>query len=237
MLATCVAAAGAARAADLPVDAELVLAVDASPSIGIPEFFLQRGGYVAAFRSAHLVDAIKAGRYGRIAVTYVEWAGPDSQRLVIPWTLIDGAESSARLASLLETTSSYMRLGTSISAALAYAYGMFSRNGFDGRRIIDVSGNGPNAVGPPITPIRDAIVASGVTINGLPLSLTPETATLADYYRQCVIGGPGAFIVAVRGPGDFETAIRNKIVWEIAAASAPPLPLVRVSAPGGICDD
>ena len=174
-----------AGAADLPVDLELVLAVDASPSIGIPEFFFQRRGYVAAFRNSQLIDAIRAGHYGRIAVAYVEWAGPTSQRVVVPWTLIDGAESSAGFASLLETARSYSRLGTSISGALAYAYQLFGDNGFvDGRLVIDVSGNGPNAVGPPIVAVRDAVVARGVTINGLPLMLTPDTASLDDYFRR-----------------------------------------------------
>ena len=227
-----------ARAADLPVDLELVLAVDASPSIGIPEFFIQRRGYVAAFRNSQLIDAIRAGHYGRIAVAYVEWAGPTSQRVVVPWTLIDGAESSAGFASLLERARSYSRLGTSISGALAYAYQLFADNGFGaGRRVIDVSGNGPNAVGPPIVAVRDAVVARGVTINGLPLMLTADTASLGDYFRHCVIGGLGAFVVTVERPDDFETAIRNKLVMEVAGRStetAPPV--LRVSSAGKSCD-
>jgi len=227
------------RAADLPVDLELVLAVDASPSIGIPEFFIQRRGYVAAFRNSQLIDAIRAGRYGRIAVAYVEWAGPTSQRVVVPWTLIDGAESSAAFASLLERARSYSRLGTSISAALTYAYQLFADNGFGvGRRVIDVSGNGPNAVGPPIAAVRDAVVARGVTINGLPLMLTADTASLDDYYRHCVIGGLGAFVVTVERSDDFETAILNKLVMEVAGRStetAPPV--LRVSSAGTSCDD
>ena len=227
-----------ARAAELPVDLELVLAVDASPSIGIPEFFLQRRGYVAAFRNPQLVKAIRFGHYGRIAVTYVEWAGPTSQRIVIPWTLIDSAESSAGFASLLETARSYSRLGTSISGALAYAYQLFGNNGFAGERlVIDVSGNGPNAVGPSVVAVRDAVVAGGVTINGLPLILTPDTAALGDYYRHCVIGGLGAFVVPVERSGDFAAAIRNKLVTEVAAGSKEEAaPVLRVSAVDKSCD-
>ena len=227
-----------ASAADLPVDLELVLAVDASPSIGIPEFFIQRRGYVAAFRDPRLIDAIRAGHYGRIAVTYVEWAGPASQRVVVPWMLIDGAESATRFASLLETARSYQRLGTSISGALAYAYYAFGDNGFAGeRRTIDVSGNGPNTVGPPIVPIRDAIVARGVTINGLPLVLSPDQASLDNYYRHCVIGGLGAFVVAVLRPEAFEAAIRAKLIREVATRQTEAAaPVLRVSDVGGRCD-
>jgi Protein of unknown function (DUF1194) len=227
-----------AGAADLPVDLELVLAVDASPSIGIPEFFIQRRGYVAAFRDPRLIDAIRAGHYGRIAVTYVEWAGPASQRVVVPWMLIDGAESAAGFASLLETARSYQRLGTSISGALAYAYYSFGDNGFAGeRRAIDISGNGPNSVGPPIGPIRDAIVARGVTINGLPLVLSPGQASLDNYYRHCVIGGLGAFVVTVLRPEAFEAAIRAKLIREVAARSTEEAaPVLRVSDAGGRCD-
>jgi Protein of unknown function (DUF1194) len=227
-----------AGAADLPVDLELVLAVDASPSIGITEFFIQRRGYVAAFRDPRLIEAIRAGNYGRVAVTYVEWAGPASQRVVVPWMLIDGAESANGFASLLETARSYQRLGTSISGALAYAYYSFGDNGFAGeRRTIDISGNGPNAVGPPIVPIRDAIVAHGVTINGLPLVLSPDQASLDAYYRHCVIGGLGAFVVTVRQPEAFEAAIRAKLIREVAARSTEEAsPVLRVSDVAGRCD-
>jgi len=230
--------ASPAGAADLPVDLELVLAVDASPSIGIPEFFIQRRGYVAAFRDPRLIDAIRAGRYGRVAVTYVEWAGPASQRVVVPWMLIDGAESATGFASLLEAARSYQRLGTSISGALAYAYYSFGDNGFAGeRRTIDISGNGPNTVGPPIVPIRDAIVARGVTINGLPLVLGPDQASLDNYYRHCVIGGPGAFVVTVERPEAFEAAIRAKLIREVAARwTEEAAPVLGVSDAGGRCD-
>ncbi len=236
-LAWLAVAAVPAAAADRPVDLELVLAVDASPSIGITEFFIQRRGYVAAFRNPLLAGAIRAGRYGRIAVTYVEWAGPTSQRIVVPWTLIDGAESSAAFASLIEAARSYERLGTSISGALAYSNQLFANNGFTGERLaIDISGNGPNTVGPPVVPVRDAVVAGGVTINGLPLMLTPDTASLGDYYRHCVIGGLGAFVVTVERPDDFAPAIRNKLIMEIAGRSGDAAPVLRVNAVNNRCD-
>ena len=233
------AIASQAAAADLPVDLELVLAVDASPSIGVSEFFIQRRGYVATFRDSQLVDAIRTGHYGRIAVAYVEWAGPTSQRIVVPWTLVDSLESAAAFAALLETARSYSRLGTSISGALAYAYQLFGGNGFAGERLaIDVSGDGRNAVGPPVAAVRDAVVAQGVTINGLPLMLSPSEASLDDYYRHCVIGGPGAFIVVVERQDDFEAAVRNKLVMEVAARpTEAAAPVLRVNAVSNSCDD
>ena len=228
-----------AEAAELPVDLELVLAVDSSPSIGISEFFLQRRGYVAAFRNSQLIEAIRAGHYGRIAVTYIEWAGPASQRLVVPWTLIDGSDSAATFAALLEGARSYERLGTSISGAIAYAAQLFGSSRFAGERlVIDVSGNGPNVVGPPVAAIRDAVVAQGITINGLPLMLTPDDVALGDYYRRCVIGGVGAFVLGVERSDDLEAAIRKKLIMEVAARpTGTSTPVIRVSGVGDGCDD
>ena len=221
-----------AVAADVRVDMELVLAVDASPSIDISEYFLQRRGYVAAFRDPKLVDVIRSGRTGRIAVIYFEWAGPISQHIIVPWTVIDGAESAARFASALEVARTESKLGTSLSGALAFASGLFVNNGFDGRRrVIDVSGNGRNNFGPQILPVRDAVVAAGITINGLPIMSDPTEVGLDDYYRACVVGGPGAFLVKVESEDDLETAIRHKLVAEIAARPMPAAaPVLRAAA-------
>ncbi len=233
------AALSPALATDVPVDLELVLAVDTSPSIDVREFFLQRRGYVAAFRDPRLVDIIRSGRTGRIAVIYVEWAGPISQRIIIPWTVIDGAKSAARFASALEVARTKTSLGTSLSGALAFASGLFVNNGFDGRRrVIDVSGNGRNNFGPQILPIRDAVVAAGITINGLPIMSDPTEVGLDDYYRACVVGGPGAFLVKVEKQDDFAAAIRHKLVAEIAGRPMPAAATVlRTSAAiGSGCD-
>ena len=222
-----------AAAAEVPVDLELVLAVDSSPSIDISEFFLQRQGYVAAFRDPKIVEAIGRGRYGRIAVTYFEWAGPSSQRVIVPWAIIDGADSAARFATALEAARTVSPLGTSISGALFFAYLSFLDSGVSGdRRVIDISGNGRNAVGPPLLPVRDAVLSQGVIINGLPLMLAPTERDLDDYYRACVIGGAGAFIVKVERQQDLEEATRHKLVVEIAGpAMDRGASLIEVAAP------
>jgi hypothetical protein len=220
--ALCCATVPPAVAADVRVDLELVLAVDDSPSIDVSQYFLQRGGYVAAFRDERLVDVIRSGHYGRIVVAYVEWAGWNRQRIIMPWTLIDGAESASRFAATLETARTKSSLGTSLSGALAFAEALFADNGFDGkRRVIDVSGNGRNNVGPPVLPVRDAVLAAGVTINGLPIMSDPTEIGLESYYRYCVIGGAGAFLLKVEKREDFATAIRRKLVAEIAARPMP----------------
>ena len=211
-----------------PVDLELVLAVDVSGSMDEGERALQCGGYVQAFLHPEVIAAIGSGVYGRIAVTYVEWAGPRSQEVMIPWRAVDGQASAEGFAAALRAAPTSHIHGTSISGALAFASTLFDANGFAGaRRAIDVSGDGPNNMGPPVTPVRDAVVARGVTINGLPLTLHaggPEgmgygglAAGLLDlYYEDCVIGGPGAFFLSVQAPEQLADAIRRKLVLEIA---------------------
>jgi hypothetical protein len=181
-----------------------------------------------------VISAIVGGVYGRIAVTYVEWAGPQSQEVVIPWRAVDGQASAEGFAAALTAAPTSHVHGTSISAALAFASTLFDGNGFGGaRRAIDISGDGPNNMGPPVTPVRDAVVARGVTINGLPLTLragSPWGAPLDLYYEDCVIGGPGAFFLAVQAPEQLAEAIRRKLVLEIAgrAPSLAPAQLARL---------
>jgi hypothetical protein len=215
--------ASPAAAQDEPVDLELVLAVDVSGSMDEGERRLQRDGYVAAFLHPDVVAAISSGRHGRIAVTYVEWAGPRAQQVAVPWRLVDGAASATALAAELKAAPSARIRGTSISGALAYTSLLFAGNGFAGaRRVIDISGDGPNNMGLPVAPVRDTVVASGITINGLPVTLRPTSswalpADLLDiYYADCVIGGPGAFFLSVQAPDQLAEAIRRKLVLEIA---------------------
>src|SRR5262245_31282417 len=168
----CLPVTGGALAQVL-VDLELVLAVDVSLSMDLDEQRLQRDGYVAAFRDAEVQKAIQAGILGRIAVTYVEWAGPFSQQVVLPWTLIDSSSAAEKFAERLESQPiSRMRM-TSVSGGLTFAAGQFG-NGFTGtRRVIDISGDGPNNSGVPVTPVRDELVSRGIVINGLPIVLKP----------------------------------------------------------------
>lgn len=214
--------AAPAAAEDLPVDLELVLAVDVSRSMTPNELEIQRRGYAEALASAEVANAITRGAYGRIALTYFEWSGAYEQRGVVPWTLIESRADSSAFAGRLTARFDAGLRRTSISAALTYAAGLFEGNGYEGRRVIDISGDGPNNAGPPVAPIRDEVVARGVAINGLPLMTREGMGSqwqlddLDAYYRACVIGGPGAFVIPVLDWSAFPGAVRRKLVLEIA---------------------
>jgi hypothetical protein len=215
-----------ARAADTPVDLELVLAVDVSRSMDMDEQALQRDGYVAAFRHKDVIDAIASGPRGRIAVSYVEWAGPAFQTTLVPWTIIDGKAAALAFADRLAAAPMTREHGTSISNGLIYVGPSFAGNGIAGeRRVIDVSGDGPNNMGMPVVAARDPLVAMGVTINGLPIMIKrpggfASIENLDIYYEDCVIGGWGAFLVPVTDIQKLASAIRRKLVLEIAARQA-----------------
>lgn len=217
------AAAGSVANVALPVDVELVLAVDVSDSIDPAEARLQRQGYIAALTDPAVVDAVRRGPLGRIAVTYAEYAGRGHYRVVIDWAVIDGMETARGFAARLAAAELDTRPRTSISDAIMLSLARFGGNGYDGtRRIIDVSGDGPNNYGASVTAARDAAVAAGLTVNGLPILPQPgETEThgairdLDLYYEDCVIGGPGAFIVVAEGFAAFAEAIRRKLIREI----------------------
>ena len=221
-----------ANAADVSVDLELVLAIDVSGSMDADEHALQRQGWVAAFRHPGVLEAINAGYLGRIAVTYYEWAGPASQVITAPWMLIDGKASAERFARVLEGQPRAFIRGTSISGGLLFGAELFHGNGFTAtRRVIDISGDGPNNVGHPVEKARDQVVRQGITINGLPLMLKehwahgwPGTDSLDVYFKDCVIGGRGAFMVPVRGKVHMARAIRRKLIQEIAGGPARLIP-------------
>jgi hypothetical protein len=209
-----------AQANDLPVDLDLIIAIDASPSVDSHEQSVQRQGYVSAFTDRELVAAVAAGRYRRVAVTVVEWSGP----AIVPWALIDSAESAAGVALRLEASEQSVSNSTSISAALIFSAGLFAANAYAGdRQVIDISGDGVNNAGPPVDETRDWVVGQGIAINGLPIVLKEHESDprLAAYHRNCVIGGPGAFIMTVTEVSDFQTAIRRKLLREILARSGP----------------
>jgi hypothetical protein len=224
------------------VDLELVLAVDVSGSMDRQEQAVQRQGYVEAFTHPEVVDAIHSGPYGRIAVTYVEWAGSTSQSSVLPWTLVEDADTAGDFATGLAEAPFGRYRGTSISGALTFAAALFGDNGYDGlRRVIDVSGDGANNAGAPVAPVRDTVVAAGIVINGLPIVLGPSLQSavgapdLAVYYRDCVIGGPGSFMIPVTEPEQLFETIRRKLVLEIAGLPARFLPVAETSTPIGDC--
>jgi len=212
------------------VDLELVLAVDVSRSMDFEEQELQRDGYAAAFRHPEVLAAIASGPQGRIAVTYVEWAGPGIQSVVVPWTILAGTEDALVFADKISEAKILRERGTSISGGLEFASALFAGSGVRGlRRTIDVSGDGPNNMGLPVALVRDEVVAAGITINGLPIMLRPGGGfgafgidNLDIYYEDCVVGGPGAFIVTVDDMSQFPAAIRRKLVLEIADVRSPP---------------
>jgi hypothetical protein len=230
--AACLAALpGAASAQETDVDLELVLAVDVSRSMDAAEQELQKAGYIAALQHPEVLGAIASGFLGRIAVTYVEWAGPGSQAIVLGWTLVDGAESAKAFAEGLAVRPVSYLHGTSISGALAFTASLFDGNGFRGtRQVIDVSGDGPNNMGFPVLQARNAVLDRGITINGLPIMLNADyfggysIRELDVYYEDCVIGGPGAFLITVENIDRIAEAIRRKLVLEIAGAPARILP-------------
>lgn len=205
------------------VDLELVLAVDVSFSMDEDEQRLQRLGYVEAIRSAEVLAAIKDGIHGKIAVAYMEWAGAAEQRVVVDWQVISDQGSAETFTAQLGQQPIRRVFRTSISEALSVATDLIAENGYEGiRKVIDVSGDGPNNQGRLVTGARDRAVAAGITINGLPLMLKRsansyfDLPNLDEYYTTCVIGGNGAFLVPVRDIEAFGEAVRRKLVLEIA---------------------
>lgn len=222
-----------ARAQDAKdADLALVLAVDISLSMTAEEQRIQREGYVAAFRSVEVRGAVRQGLIGRIAVAYVEWAGMASQFVVVPWTVIGTPEEADGFADRLARMPPRRSTWTSIAGALDFSVGLLRSSGFEAtRRVIDVSGDGPNNQGRAVTQARDEAITAGIVINGLPLMIRAPTGPydipdLDLYYRDCVIGGPGAFMVPVRDPEEFAKAIRTKIVREVAERPGAPARLV-----------
>jgi Protein of unknown function (DUF1194) len=223
-------------AARTDVDVELVLAVDVSYSMDPDEQALQREGYVTALTSAEFLDALRHGMHGRIAVTYFEWAGASDQKILVPWRLVDGAASAQALADEIARAPYRRAYRTSISGALTFAAPLFGAGSFRGlRRVIDVSGDGANNQGKLIVPTREEVLAQGITINGLPIMLkrpSPATLDIEDldiYYEDCVIGGPGSFVIPIREREKFKEATRQKLLLEVAGVT-PVLPVLRAAA-------
>ncbi len=241
-LGLCVAPA---FADDEPVDVELVLAVDVSLSMSAQELVIQRDGYAAALTDPAVLRAIADGAHGKIAVTYVEWAGQSTQLVVVEWREIASPADAAAFVRLMTANPPRSARRTSIAAALDFSARLFAGNGFRGaKRVIDVSGDGPNNQGDRVVAARDRAVAQGITINGLPLMtnreglITPfDIADLDQYYADCVIGGPGAFVIPVNAWPQFGEAVRRKLVLELARDDelAPPRVVQVAAQPGTDC--
>jgi hypothetical protein len=214
--------------ADEPVDVELVLAVDVSLSMSPEELEIQRHGYAAALTSENVLQAIAGGAYGKIAVAYVEWAGTEWQRVIVPWTVIADRADAERVVAQMSARPPGSARRTSISGALAFGSDLFAESAFAGtKRVIDISGDGPNNQGGPVDTVRDRLVSEGIIINGLPLMTRSafgggyDINDLDRYYSDCVIGGAGAFMVPVNDWTQFPEAIRRKLVLELAGTSSP----------------
>ena len=199
------------------VDLQLVLAVDASGSVSMARFDLQKQGYAAAFRHPRVQRAILSGATGSIAVTMFQWTGPAMQELVIPWTLIRDEASAEDFAGRIERTSRHLYSGgTSISGAIDFGMRLMPPSPYQGiKRVIDVSGDGSNNRGRDVSEARDDAVRAGVTVNGLPiLAIEPY---LDRYFFNHVIGGPGAFMIPAESYEAFADAVVKKLILEIAA--------------------
>jgi Protein of unknown function (DUF1194) len=220
-------ASGNARNGPTEVDVELVLAVDVSYSMDIEEQRLQREGYIKAITSPEVLNAIRQGAVGKIAITYFEWAGANFQRIIVPWQVIDGPETADAFVAKLAAAPITRWYRTSVSGAILFGQEMFENNGYDAvRRVLDISGDGPNNHGILVQDARDRAVKSGIVINGLPIMINNgrrsvfDMSDLDDYYTDCVIGGPGSFMIAITERDQFVAATRTKILREVAHGPA-----------------
>ncbi|RXG95428.1 MULTISPECIES: DUF1194 domain-containing protein [Bradyrhizobium] len=217
------------------VDVELILAVDVSYSMDMDELAVQREGYAQAIQSKEFLQALKLGPNGRIAVTYFEWAASSDQKIIIPWRLIDGPETADAVAAEILKTPIRRASRTSISGAIMFAMPLFDEDPYRGlRRVIDISGDGPNNNGTPVTVARDAALEKGIVINGLPIMVKEPSYSTMDidnldfYYEDCVIGGPGSFVITIKDRDKFKEAIRTKLLMEVAGRM-PERPVMRVA--------
>jgi hypothetical protein len=211
------------NAQEATVDIELILAVDVSYSMDMDELAIQREGYAQALVSKEFLQALKAGPHGKIAITYFEWAASSDQKVIIPWRVIDGPETADAVSAEIMKTPVRRASRTSISGAINFAMPLFDEDPYHGlRRVIDISGDGPNNNGLPVTGARDAALEKGIIINGLPIMVkepsfsTMDIENLDFYYEDCVIGGPGSFVVTIKDREKFKEAIRTKMVLEVA---------------------
>lgn len=220
------------------VDVQLVLAVDTSRSMDYEEVRIQREGYVEALRHKEFIDAVKSGLTGRIAISYFEWAGGLVPGSTIDWQVIESQADALAFAARLEARPIDTQRRTSISAAIAEGAAMIVSSPYRGmRQVIDISGDGPNNTGNPVAPARDKAVEAGIVINGLAILLRPSATGvgLDKYYADCVVGGPGSFVLPVHKIEDFSIAVRRKLVMEISGIS-PPATVRRIAADGEKAD-
>jgi hypothetical protein len=219
----------AQKPAEAQVDVELVLAVDVSYSMDLEELAIQREGYAEAIVSSEFLNALKTGPHGRVAVTYFEWAAAHDQKVIIPWRVIEGPESADAVAAEIMKTPLRRASRTSVSGAINFGVQVLSESPYKGlRRVLDISGDGPNNNGEPVLIARDAALAKGITINGLPVMVKQASYATMDiekldlYFEDCVIGGAGSFVIPIKERAKFKEAIRTKLVLEVAGLQPEP---------------
>lgn len=242
--------ASASFSQNLPqlVDLKLMLAVDVSGSVDFWEADLQRDGYVQALRDPTVINTMLSGQTGRIALSYVEWAGGTHQRVVLDWTLIDSHEAAFAFAETLDVKPHMGGRRTSIGNMLDFAVNFFrDPKYFAERQVIDISGDGPNNSGTRVDEARDRAIAAGLVINALPILNErpspygfPKLDDLDVYYEECVVGGDGAFVIVAKGITSFAAAVRRKMILEVAGLTPEkPVRAIRTAGngPGGYnCD-
>jgi Protein of unknown function (DUF1194) len=215
------------------VDLLLVLASDVSRSIDHPKFLLQRDGYAAAVSSPLVIDAIKSGPNGKIAINFLEWSGYGAQKVVVDWTVIDSVASGRRFGDQIVEAPRSFADRTSIAGGIDFAMAQLQRAAYVApRRAIDVSGDGTNNAGRDVRLARDEALAKGVTINGLVIlsdrsvpwnaEHTNPPGGLEKYYRDNVMGGPGSFVMVAEDFQSFGKAIVKKMIAEIAQLRVAP---------------
>jgi hypothetical protein len=217
------------------VDVELILAVDVSYSMDMDELAIQREGYAQAIVSREFLQALKSLPNGKVAITYFEWAASSDQKIIIPWRVIDGPETADAVSNEIMKTPIRRASRTSISGAIYFAMPLFDENPYKGlRRVIDISGDGPNNNGAPVLGAREEALSKGIVINGLPIMVKEPSYSTMDidnldwYYEDCVIGGPGSFVVSIKDREKFKEAIRTKLLLEVAGRT-PEHPIVPVA--------
>src|SRR4051812_35235487 len=235
-LATLPGTTAAAKDSAALVDVELVLAVDVSYSMDMDELAIQREGYAQAIVSKEFLQALKSLPNGKIAVTYFEWAASSDQKIIIPWRLIDGPETADAVPNEIMKTPIRRASRTSISGAINFAMPLFNENPYHGlRRVIDISCDGPNNNGAPVTGAGDASHEKGIFINGLPNMVKEPSYSIMDidnlhlYYEDCEIRGPGSFVLSIKERDKFKEAIRAKLLLEVAGRT-PERPIVPAAA-------
>ncbi|HWW47967.1 MAG TPA: DUF1194 domain-containing protein [Xanthobacteraceae bacterium] len=213
------------------VDVQLILAVDVSYSMDVEELAVQREGYAQAIISPEFLQALKAGPLGKVAVTYFEWAGENDQKIIVPWRVIDGPETATAVADDILKTPLRRASRTSISGAISFSIPLFEVGDFVGaRRVVDISGDGPNNSGLPVAIVREEALGKDIVINGLPIMVREVSTSMMDienldvYYEDCVIGGPGSFVIPITSRENFKEAIRTKLVMEVAGVRSGVVP-------------